>query len=434
MLKKLAIIISALALSAPARAEVNFNFDDPGGNAFAGELNNTGLVLPAPAAAPAEKDLFDWISGHGPQAAKKWTIMVYINGKNNLESFALKDLNEMEMVGSSDKVNIVVELGRIDGYCDEDGDWTGVRRYLVKKDGDTGEISSPVVQYLGGSDMGDYKNLTAFGSWAKAAYPAEHYMLIVWNHGSGWEKDVQAGLAKGISYDEETYNHITTPQLGEALRQMGGVDVYGSDACLMQMAEVVYELKGAADYIVGSEETEPGDGYTYNTFLKPIVKNPAMPPAEAARTAVNAYADHYAAISRNTTQSYVSAEALPDLLKLVNDWTAAVEAAGEKRLVRKAVANAQSFRIRENKDLYDFVEIITDGTKDKKARLKGLTLMELISGRLVGANRPVGYSYARAHGIAVYLPDSPAGAAYGELQWAKDSGWARFIGWYTQQD
>lgn len=420
-LKKFVVTVFALALYAPAYAQVNF--DSPNGNNIKEALRLLEAGVPAVFPAQANK----------PSKAEKWTIMVYINGKNNLESFALKDMNEMELIGSSGKINIVAELGRIDGYSDEDGDWTGARRYLVKKDGDTGAITSPVVRDLGGTDMGDYKNLVDFGNWAKAAYPAEHYLLIVWNHGSGWEKDVRAGRPKGISYDEETGGHITTPQLGEALRQMGGVDVYGSDACLMQMAEVVYELKGAAGYIVGSEETEPGDGYTYNAFLRPIVKKPSMSPAEVARTVVNAYSDHYAAVNQNATQSYVNAEVLTDLPKLVNDWTAAVEAAGEKRLVKKALANAQSFRIQENKDLYHFAEIITGGTKDKKAQLKGLTLLEHISGKLVGANRPVGYDYANAHGIAVYLPDGPAGSDYGELQWAKDSGWTQFINWYSRE-
>jgi hypothetical protein len=87
-------------------------------------------------------------------------------------------------------------------------------------------------------------------------------------------------VTKGISYDDETNHHITTPQMGAMLKGINGVDVYGSDACLMQMPEVDYELKDSVDYIVGSEETEPGDGYTYNTFLGPLAARPAMTPAE----------------------------------------------------------------------------------------------------------------------------------------------------------
>jgi len=67
-------------------------------------------------------------------ALKEWTVMVFVNAKNNLESYGLKDVNEMEMVGSTDKVNIIAELGRISGYSSEDGDWTGCRRLYVTKD------------------------------------------------------------------------------------------------------------------------------------------------------------------------------------------------------------------------------------------------------------------------------------------------------------
>ena len=67
---------------------------------------------------------------------KEWTIMTYINAKNDLEYSGLKDVNEMEQVGSTDKINIVVEIGRMNGQEDGDthvdGDWTGTRRIYIK--------------------------------------------------------------------------------------------------------------------------------------------------------------------------------------------------------------------------------------------------------------------------------------------------------------
>ena len=104
----------------------------------------------------------------------EWTIMVFVNGKNNLEKYALRDVNEMEMIGSTDKVNIVVELGRMEGFDSSDGDWKGVRRYFVKKDKDTNKITSPVVQDLGMKDMGSYQSVIDFGKWAKQKYPAKN--------------------------------------------------------------------------------------------------------------------------------------------------------------------------------------------------------------------------------------------------------------------
>src|SRR5690242_17620652 len=42
-----------------------------------------------------------------------WTVMVYMNGDNNLEPFALENFNDMAKVGSSDRINIIVQFDRI---------------------------------------------------------------------------------------------------------------------------------------------------------------------------------------------------------------------------------------------------------------------------------------------------------------------------------
>ena len=240
MIPKLSLSALALAMTASmAVAEVNF---DKGGFDLNKEISNTEVTAPS----GADKGvIWDWLFGK-PTAVKaqaEWTIMVFGNGKNDLEPFLLKDLNEMEKIGSTDKVNIVVEAGRIDGYDATDGDWKGVRRYRMTKDTDTTKVTSKVVQDLGQVDMGSYQSVIDFAKWAKTAYPAKKYMLILWNHGSGWEKSRRlAGVAKGISYDEQSGNHINTPQMGLILKALGKTDVIGTDACLMQLAEVDYEI------------------------------------------------------------------------------------------------------------------------------------------------------------------------------------------------
>jgi hypothetical protein len=310
MFKKTIMLVIATLMSASlyVRAEgVSVDFDGKTGNSI--DLSNLEITVPVPATA-AEMDKASKL--------KEWTIMVFVNGKNNLEPYALYDMNEMEMIGSSDQVNVVAEVGRINGYSTSDGDWKTARRYLVKKDNDKTKITSPIVQELGKVDMGDYKHLIDFATWAKTNYPAKKYMLIVWNHGAGWIKNTRAiGVDKGISYDDETGNHITTPQLGMAMKAIGKVDVYGSDACLMQMPEVNYEIKDYVDYIVGSEETEPGDGYTYNLLLGPLVAKPTMGGAELGKLAVDAYADNYG--TQDHTQSLVLSAGMNGLIAPINN-------------------------------------------------------------------------------------------------------------------
>lgn len=376
----------------------------------------------------------------GPE--KEWTVMVFINAKNDLEYYGLKDLNEMEVVGSSGQMNVVVELGRMAGHDDSEGDWTGSRRYLVQKDGDVKNITSPVVEELPRVDMGDYEHLIDFARWAKARYPARKYMLIVWSHGTGWLKGAK-GPGKGISYDYETGSHINTPQLGRALGELGGVDIYASDACLMQMAEVAYEIKDHASYLIGSEETIPGDGYPYNVFLAALAARPAMAPAELAGAVVDAYADYYKARGIGSTHSYIRAAALEGFAAVSDAFTRAVIRSGEKALVEKVLDAAQSYAYWENRDLYHFAQLVAAGSGSAEVRKASGELMKYVAGELVGRNRTtngaeggwwVKDNYDNSHGLAVYLPvyGAPALPAYAGLAWTKRSAWNEFIAWLAR--
>ena len=363
-----------------------------------------------------------------PKADKNWTIMVFVNAKNNLESYGLKDVNEMEMIGSDANVNIVAELGRINGYSSDDGDWKGSRRYLVKKDADTTKITSPIVMEIAKSDMGSWEYMVGFSKWAMQNYPAKHYVLVVWNHGAGWNKDMEFESQKGISYDDETGNHITTPQMSQAMAQIGKIDIFSMDACLMQMAEVGYEIKDYADYIVASEETEPGDGYTYNTWLGPLAAKPAMTGAELSKTMVDSYTDHYQSINQGGTQSSIKTASFGKLALLLDGWTAEVMAANDLVNVKNARTKAQAFYYSSNKDLYHFVKLVSDATANAAVAAKGKELMNFLKTDLIHHNRATGAKYANAFGLAVYLPTSYT-SSYDSLLWAKESKWDDFMKW-----
>jgi hypothetical protein len=363
--------------------------------------------------------------------AADWTVMVYVNAKNNLEQFGLLNVNQMEMVGSTDKVKIAVELGRMSTYDAGDGGWKGERRYIIQKDNDPGHISSPVLQEIAKADMGDWHHLVDFVNWAKKTAPAQHYMLIVWNHGSGWDK---LSLSKdnwlrGISYDDETGNHMSTPDLGKALAAIGKLDIYASDACLMQMAEVDYQVKDNASYVIGSEETEAGDGYPYDAFLAPLVAKPGMNALELSQITVKSYRDHYASGGAGATQSAVDSATLPKLMSLLDGWTKAVMAANEADVVKNARSQAQHFDTEDNKDLLNFVSLVDAATKDQAVKSQGAQLEDFLANSVIVSNGADGASMANAKGLAIYLPDSGYDSDYNELTWAKDGTWPKFVQW-----
>ena len=438
MIRGVSIFTMAVSLLA-SMVSAEVGFDNAKKSDLNSQISGTEVSSETSPEKVESKGLFDWLTG---RRNKEWTIMVFSSAKNNLEGFLLKDLNEMEMIGSTDKINIVAEVGRIDGYDDSDGNWTGVRRYYITKDTDTSKMGSKMVQDMGMTDMGDYKNLAAFANWAKNKYPAKRYMLIVSNHGSGWEKGVaKAKVSKGISYDKQSGNHINTPQLGLALKEIGKLDVFGTDACLMQMAEVVYEIKDNVDYIVGSAETEPDDGYPYNDFLGPLAANPKMAPVDVAKLAVNAYSDHYDAIDQGYTQSVTKASAVNSLLTISNAFADAIMASGEKELAKSARDGALNFAMDESRDLYDFARLIVEGTKNAEVKSKGEAIMAYITGPLVIHNRARDSQgdwwsepkqYTLSGGIAVYLPSYSLGDGYLELAWAQASRWDELGLWINQ--
>jgi len=219
-----------------------------------------------------------------PQTQKDWTVMVYINSDNNLESAGIVDINEMEQVGSSDDVNIVVQIDRTAGYDTSNQDWEGTRRYYVEQDTDTNTIGSQLVEDIGEVDMGSPQTLTDFATWAITNYPADHYMLVVWDHGGGWRERALRGLTKNISWDDTSGGtSISIPELAEVMETLetylgGNLDILGMDACLMGMAEVAYQIRNSVDYMVASEELEPGNGWPYDDFLARLVNAPTSTP------------------------------------------------------------------------------------------------------------------------------------------------------------
>ncbi|MFA6092583.1 MAG: clostripain-related cysteine peptidase [Elusimicrobiota bacterium] len=362
-----------------------------------------------------------------PASPKEWTVLVYINGKNNLEPFGLKDVNEMEQVGSTDKVNVVVEMGRIAGSQGPDARWKGVRRYLIEKDADPDRITSKVLEKFK-ADMGDSRHLLDFARWGMKTFPAKRTMLIVWNHGSGWKIAPESIDIKGISYDDETGNHISTRELGALLAQLGRVDVFATDACLMQMASVAYEIKDHAEVIVGSEETEPGDGQDYVGFLRRMTASPEASAEDVGRFAVESYRDFYASKRQSTTQSALRSSAFADFMVLLDDWLRMAMQPEQKDAVASAKENALHFTLPDSKDLAHLVRLASEKSADEDFRRKSSELRAYLEQRLILINGLTGGKFKEAGGLAVYVPSPEAyNPEYSRLKWAQDTLWDEFI-------
>jgi hypothetical protein len=349
---------------------------------------------------------------------KEWTFLVYLNGDNNLNYYGDKDVKEMAGVGSSDKVNIVVlrDFGK-----------KQTSKILYVTTGTT----TAVYDFKKNVDTGDYQTLINFFKFATENYPAKKYAVVVWDHGNGWmdlEGDVDM---RGISYDDSSGNHISTEQMGvalEAMKEMNGgknIDILGMDACLMAMAEVIYEVKDSVNYVVASEETEPGNGWDYLGALKPVVGNPAMTPKDFSVSLAKSYISSYP--STAVTQSSVDVSEFVKTLDVTRDFVLAVKGTNQENLgfIKSAKLESQTFYEQSYKDFGDFLSLVASKSNDSEIKKQSLLLRESIFKSIVyGGNT----NMRKATGISVWLPTSTSQMeSYKKLKWVIDSDWDTLI-------
>ncbi|HNV69461.1 MAG TPA: clostripain-related cysteine peptidase [Candidatus Ozemobacteraceae bacterium] len=357
-------------------------------------------------------------------AEKEWTWLVFLNADNNLDEFGVTDQNEMAKIGSNDYLNIVSLIDREKGPA--------TLNYIEK------DNIVPVAD-MGEVDMGDYKFLTQWVKDMTVKYPAKHYALIIWNHGSGW-KNNQNQIIKGISYDDSTGNHITTEQLGLAMAEIKAhlgrnLDILSNDACLMQMMEVAYAVKDSCDFFVASEETEPGDGYPYDGILATL--KPGMTAAEFVKPWVAAYSASYNGGTQGnsaSTQSAIDLSKLNEVKDAIDGFAKAVIAGKYGTQFKDALTKVQKFYYRTNIDLMHLVQILKPVIKDEGFQTAA-TKLETALGNAIAANGTTGATMRNAKGLAIYFPATSYSfdAAYAKLAFAADCQWDEMVADYYKK-
>ena len=347
------------------------------------------------------------------QTQYKWTIMIYLDADNNLESAGISDFNEMEVAGSTNDVAIIVLMDRIEGYDETNGNWTGARIYRVLHDIDNETINSELLLDLGEVNMGDPSTVVFFVNYTVTYFPAEHYVLVFWDHGSGWKRSEGISV-KGICWDYTDGDYLTQSELREIVNESSSLgihlDIVGFDACLMQMIEVAYDFIDFADIMVASEEYEPLDGWYYTNFLVPLILNPNMSSAELASKIVDAYEYYYTNILPLpwTTLSAVNLTALNDVITYLDSmakWlTYEVYFYPNNASTIKILRDkTQSFGSGDYIDLYHFAMLIysTPGFV-YDPRPSAYQLMNSINKSII-ANY-ASPSYPNAYGVSIYFP------------------------------
>lgn len=393
---------------------------------------------------------------------KPWTVMVYMAGDNSLDPEGIQDLKEMKKAGSTDKLNIVIQFDRAAGHV--------ARRYYLRKGG---IVTGDAVASLGAVNTGDPKCLSDFIQWGVKKYPADHYLLVLWNHGQGWDDtDIYADerhrnlrrlatgpirhalfhspvrrtlekagsdhTARAILLDDNAKDFLDNLEMkkvvaGTAKLLKRKLDILGMDACLMSMAEVGYQICDSADYTVGSEQTEPGEGWPYHTILGALAKNPAMTPRDLSALIVDKYLASYGNAD-GVTQSACDLSKAGALATAVAGLVAALnaslsESASRQRIL--AVRNqVQSYEVPDNIDLVDFCSLLAKASADSATTTACQDVVKAVKSAYVMAQGYKGGDMKNSNGVAIYFPLQSVSPLYAGLDFSKKTGWDAFLKTY----
>ena len=359
----------------------------------------------------------------------EWTIMVYLAGDNNLEEPALIDLNEMEIAGSTEDVNILVEIDRAEGYSRADGNWTGARRYLVEQDDDMNSIYSPPLVDLGEVDSGSTQAYIDFVNWSVDNFPAQKYALIIWNHGWGWTIAPVSGR-KGVSSDDQSGNDISIANgeyediLAAAVDATGNrLSMVGMDACLMGNWEIARLTAEYADVYVASQATESIAGWAFHTALTDLNDDPSMDALDLGATFAERFHE-----TGDSTLSVVDLTQLIEIDPAINEFANSILAkADPQSSVRPLARDTQNFDGDPNdKDFRDFLERMADESNDDDIVDSAEELNDQLDAAIF-ANFTNGRRYRHATGLSIYIPTNGFDSSYRQGRWNEFTNWGAVV-------
>ena len=391
---------------------------------------------------------------------KAWTFMVYMAGDNNLDPEGVVDLKEMKKVGSTDRVNIIAQLDRAEGHQ--------AKRYYIRKGG---KVDADAVQSLGRTNMGDPKRLMDFIRWVVKAYPAERYALVLWNHGRGWDDTdmfaderhralrrrasgpIRHALfhtpvrrmmaearrdprARAILIDDDAKDFLDNIEMKKLLADTRKLlkrklDILGMDACLMSMAEVGYQVCESVDYTVGSQETEPGNGWPYTEILRDLTRDPGMTPRDLSCRIVERYLESYKGSGESVTQAACDLAKTPGLAQAMAGFVGALKTglndpATQARILA-ARMKTQSYTIKHNIDLIDFCALLAKAAPGTPVAQRCQDVIEAVRPHYVIAQGFDGPNVDNSNGAAIYFPTDMVSPLYAGLDFCKKTGWDGFL-------
>ena len=351
---------------------------------------NTGRLDSSVAAGSREK--YTKLLGGGKDTV---TIMVYMCG-TDLESrsgMGTSDLQEMLNASFGRNINLLIYTGGCKAWKNSAVSSSDNQIWQVRD----GKLVC-LQKDLGSVSMTDPGTLAGYIQWCAKNYPASRYELILWDHGGG--------SVSGYGYDEKfaSSGSMSLAGLDSALSAAGvKFDFIGFDACLMATVETALTMSQYADYLIASEETEPGVGWYYTDWLTDFGKDTSKPTIQVGRNIVDSFVDTCAqkCPGQLTTLSVIDLaeleHTLPDALTEFSNATTKLIREQEYQTVSNARSGTREFAQSSKIDQIDLVHLAQNlGTREGKALTD--VLLSAVKYNRTSSNM------TNAYGLSVYFP------------------------------
>lgn len=323
------------------------------------------------------------------------TIMVYMCG-TDLESrsgMGTSDIQEMLAADFGNQINLLVYTGGCSGWRNDQVSSRTNQIWQIKN----GKMAC-LEKDLGSVPMTDPATLTGYIQYCAKKFPASRYELIFWDHGGG--------SISGYGYDEKfaSSGSMGLSGIDTALKNAGvKFDFIGFDACLMATAENALMLTQHGDYLIASEETEPGVGWYYTNWLTAFGKNPSMPTIKLGQKIADDFVDVCAqkCPGQLTTLSVVDLAELeatiPASLTEFSRSASQLISSKQYQTVSNARSNTREFAQSSRIDHVDLVHLAQNLDNDKSKNLAD-ALLSAVKYNRTSSNM------TNAYGISIYFP------------------------------
>lgn len=213
-------------------------------------------------------------------------VGVYKNVKMEQPHMASADIYEMLEVKLPENVKVILQPGGSGNWKYEKINPNRTQRFVYDQNGVTEVYNAQI------TSSGRTQTLADFLRFCKTEYPADHTMVLFWNHGGGafgYGSDELFG-GEGLSLKDmrAAFESVCVPN-----EEDPPFDIIGFDACLMASMEVAATFNGFADYMVGSEDFEPGYGWDYTAWLGAMAENPRINALQLCKAITDSYIDFY---------------------------------------------------------------------------------------------------------------------------------------------